>query len=76
MEILSIPFILPNERQKISKSSTGFWYLDKGLKSVLNSSDFEFKNYVSHLTETYLDSIYKTVTLYYSQETPPPNFIS
>ena len=46
------------------------------LKSVLNSSDFEFKNYVSHLTETYLDSIYKTVTLYYSQETPPPNFIS
>ena len=45
------------------------------LKSVLNSSDFEFKNHVSQMAKTYLDSIFKTVTVYYSQETPPPNLL-
>ena len=45
------------------------------LKSVLNSSNFEFRNHVAQMTETFLDSIYKTVTVYYSQETPPPNLL-
>ena len=60
---------------KNKKESYPFLKSFFSLKSVLNHSSFEFKNQVSTFAKNYLDPIYKTATIYSSQETPPPNFI-
>ena len=72
-------FVMAGHREACEQTAEeigGLYCLICGANRVIVRTDFEFKNHVSHMAKTYLDSIYKTVTVYYSQETPPPNFIS